>query len=85
MKNRQDHYVRFLSLEENREWKSLNNNASNIVVNNREAGRITADAFDSFVDAEKELRAQTAPLMFIPYDRISKLPLSLWMEPNSHD
>lgn len=40
-------------------------------------GRITEDAFDSFIDAKKKLRPQTASLMVIPNDRISKLPPQL--------
>lgn len=53
-------------------------------MNDGKAGWITENAFNSFVNAKKKLRAQTDPLIFIPNDRISKLLLRLWMKENSH-
>ena len=51
MKYRKNPDLGFLNLEEYREWKSLDNGPTNIVVNDGEAGRGAKDALDSLVDA----------------------------------
>lgn len=84
MKDCQNANFRIHNLVEKGKRKSSNNDTANSVMDLGICFGTAANPLNCFVDAEDKLRAETLSLMFIPDDRISKLPLGFRMETNSH-